>query len=1050
MPPHVPRKRLREESPVKSSPKRQQVAKGKGKPAASSARRKPTLYDDLDATATPESSKGGRSVLDVLGDSEEDSSLTDLSDGDFEDVPVGDGQNPGEANEPSDDDDNDDIEFEDVPAPKNTLAKAPTGFTDLQLTLDAGFGATTDPYGDKKGPTKREKKIRNVTHCIHVQYLLWHNAVRNSWLCDPEVQAIMMSHVPPRLWDEVDRWRRTSGLDAQPKAKPTPTKKPTPAKKTRGRGKAKKTEEKDSRDWGAAAERLEEGAVDMSHGDPLFRLMKSLVAWWRQRFRITAPGIRKWGYMHPERVGRLRKAWESEDHDQDRFGERVCGLEDFRRCAQNCTGSRDVGSQLFTALMRALGLEARMVANLQPLGFGWTKGEEADPEKDRPGVSTSKSSDEKSQESEKTKKGTKKGTKTAPKKATPSKTTSSRRASQKKTVIEVPDTDDELGLEHPDSDDDSIIELEVTPRKSAPSKKFDNDLEFPHYWTEVMSPVTKKYLPVDPIVKNIIGTNRELIESLEPRGGKADKAKEVMAYVVGFSQDGTAKDVTVRYLRKQLWPGRTKGARMPLEKVPVYNRHGKVKRHDHFDWFKSAMQGFVRGSRKHPLTEEDEAENTTDLTPAQPEKKEVKEGSETLAYYKQSKEFCLERHLKREEALLPGSKPVKTFKNKGKGGDISEEPVFSRKDVVNVKSAETWHKQGRAPKPGELPLKRVPYRAATTNRRREIAEAEAISGEKVLQGLYSLEQTDWIIPPPIKDGIIPKNDYGNIDLFAEHMCPEGAVHVPFRGAVKVCKRLGIDYAEAVVDFEFGNRMAVPVIQGVVIAEEHHDQVMEEIRKDEAERARKEDEKRRKEALRLWSKFIKGLRIVERIRQDYGHADDNVPVFQKHGGSKEAKEDQDESNKVDAEAMRVRDEEMAGGFFPEGHDEEEAGGFFAEGHEEEEAEPKRFTSGFFPVVDDEDGDENMDDALVVDHGGEDQPIAESAESAEGVEDVAEEASEPEPEPEPLLAPVKAKPRAKKATKAATRRSTRRRRKVVSESEEDDDEDEDFQDSDDDYV
>lgn len=279
------------------------------------------------------------------------------------------------------------------------------------------------------------------------------------------------------------------------------------------------------------------------------------------------------------------------------------------------------------------------------------------------------------------------------------------------------------------------------------------------------------------------------------------------------------------------------------------------------------------------------------------------------------------------------------------------------------------------------------------------------------------------------------------------MCPEGAVHVPFRGAVKVCKRLGIDYAEAVVDFEFGNRMAVPVIQGVVIAEEYHDQVMEEIRKDEAERARKEDEKRRKEALRLWSKFIKGLRIVERIRQDYGHVDDSVPVFQKHGGSKEAKEDRDESTKVDAEAMRVRDEEMAGGFFPEGHDEEEAGGFFAEGHEEEEAEPKRFTSGFFPVVDDEDGDENMDDALVVDHGGEVQPIAESA---EGVEDVAEEASEPEPEPEPLPAPVKAKPRAKKATKAATRRSTRRRRKVVSESEEDDDEDEDFQDSDDDYV
>ncbi|KAL0930544.1 rad4 family protein [Colletotrichum truncatum] len=1037
MPPHVPRKRLREESPAKSSPKRQQVAKGNGKPAAAaSARRKPTLYDDLDATATPESSKGGRSVLDVLADSDEDSSLTDLSDGDFEDVPVGDGQKAQQAQASSDeDDDNDDIEFEDVPAPRTTLAKATTTSGDLQLTLDAGFGTSmVDPYGDKKGPTKREKKVRNVTHCIHVQYLLWHNAIRNSWLCDPEVQAIMMSHVPPRLWDEVDRWRRACGLDAKPT--PTTSNKLKPTKKTPGKGKGKKPKDEDSRDWGSNAERLEEGVVDMSYGDPLFRLMKSLVAWWRQRFRVTAPGIRKWGYMHPERLGRLRKAWETEQHDQERFGERIRNIEEFRRCAQDCNGSRDVGSQLFTALIRALGLEARMVANLQPLGFGWTKLEEADPEKEKTVLATAKDPDEKKEETDKVKKSAK-STSTTKKAnqsrttATPSRSSTSRGASRKNVVIEVPDTDDELGLEHPDSDDDSIIELEVTPRKVATSKKFDKDLEFPHYWTEILSPVTKRYLAVDPIVKNVIGTNRELIESLEPRGGKADKAKEVMAYVIGFSQDGTAKDVTVRYLRKQLWPGRTKGTRMAPEKVPIYNRHGKVKRYDYFDWFKSAMHGFVRGSRKHPLTEEDEIEDSTELKPAQPEKKEIKEGSETLAYYKQSKEFCLERHLKREEALLPGAAPVKTFKSKGKGGEISEEPVYSRKSVVNVKSAETWHKQGRAPIPGEQPLKRVPYRAATTNRRREIAEAEAISGEKVLQGLYSFDQTEWIIPPPIKDGIIPKNEYGNIDLFAEHMCPEGAAHVPFRGAVKVCKRLKIDYAEAVVDFEFGHRMAVPVIQGVVIAEEYHDQVMEEIRKDEAERARKEDEKRRKEALRLWSKFLKGLRIVERIRQDYGHVDDSVPVFQKHSTVRDTnKKDDEEPSHLDAETMRMREEEMAGGFFPEGHD-------------EEEIEPKRFTSGFFPVVDEQDEDMDMGDALVVEHGAHKQAVAESGEGTVNEDEA------PSTKLGPLPAPVKATPRAKKATKAATRRSTRRRQKPVSESEDDEDE-QDFEDSDEDYV
>ncbi|KAG8416411.1 hypothetical protein J3458_006999 [Metarhizium acridum] len=487
--------------------------------------------------------------------------------------------------------------------------------------------------------------------------------------------------------------------------------------------------------------------------------------------------------------------------------------------------------------------------------------------------------------------------------------------------------------------------MQVTPKKSkTPVSKFDSDLEYPHYWAEVLSPVTNKYLSVDPIVKSLIATNREITEAFEPRGQKAEKARQVTAYIVGYSPDGTAKDVTVRYLKRQVVPGRTKGVRMPIEKVPIYNRHGKVKRYEEFDWFKSAMSGYRRGTKAYPITEIDDDEDSNDLKPARPEKKEVKEGEETLQYYKQSKEFVLERHLKREEALKRGALPVKKFKNKAKGVKAEEEDVYLRSDVLQVKSAETWHKQGRAPLAGEQPLKRVPYRAATTNRRREILEAEAATGQKALQGLYSYEQTDWIIPPPIKDGIIPKNEYGNIDLFVEHMLPEGAAHVPFRGAMKVCKRLKIDYAEAVVDFEFGHRMAVPVIQGVVIAEEFHDEVMAELEKDEAERRRKEDEKRRKAALGQWRKFIMGLRIVERIRQEYGEVDESVSVF---GHSK------DVASKPHAHAAAAtQDEDMAGGFLPEGYEEE---------HEEEQ----HHTSSFFPVGDDED-DAGDDGGLTIEH------------------------------------------------------------------------------------
>ncbi|KAK7417331.1 hypothetical protein QQX98_004608 [Neonectria punicea] len=660
--------------------------------------------------------------------------------------------------------------------------------------------------------------------------------------------------------------------------------------------------------------------------------------------------LRKWGYMALERLDRLTKAQKTEEHDPERFGEWINTLEDFRQLARSCEGSRDVGAQLFTALLRGLGIEARMVASLQTLGFGWNKLEDAEVEEEDKEPLTSENAKERKQSktTSKRKQSTNKSDKN-----TTAKTTRSTRAKKESSTVAQSDSD-ELGLEYKDTDDESVVELKVTPRKGpAPMKKYDNDMDFPHYWTEVLSPVTKTYLPVDVVVKNAIGTNRDIIESLEPRGAKADKARQVIAYVMGYSQDGTAKDVTVRYLKRNILPGRTKGVRMVSEKVPVYNRHGKVKRYEQFDWFKAATSGYRRGTRGYPITEIDEMEDTTDLKAAKPEKKEVKEGQETLQYYKQSKEFVLERHFKREEALKPGAVPVKVFKNKAKGGKMEDEDVFLRSDVVQVKSAETWHKQGRAPIQGEQPLKRVPYRAATTNRRREIMEAEAATGHKVLQGLFSMEQTDWIIPPPIKDGVIPKNEYGNIDLFAKHMCPEGAVHVPYRGTMRVCKKLQIDYAEAVVDFEFGHRMAVPVIQGVVIAEENYDMLMEELEKAEAERTRKEDEKRRKAALAQWRRFLMGMRIAEKIRQDYGEIDDQISVF---GHSRDALHVHPQPED--------HDEDMAGGFLPEGYEEE--------GEEETEG-PAHHASSFFPAVDE---DDEGDDGLLMEESAEMQEDGET--------------------------------------------------------------------------
>ncbi|KAF8856358.1 Rad4-domain-containing protein [Acephala macrosclerotiorum] len=627
--------------------------------------------------------------------------------------------------------------------------------------------------------------------------------------------------------------------------------------------------------------------------------------------------------------------------------------------------------------------------------------------------------------------------------------TSSKRASRGSGVKNAPTALSESEVEAgEDDDDDSVIDITPAKKGRKPNLPYDQDLKFPHYWTEVLSPVTNTYTPVDALVLKLVATGKESLEKFETRGSKSEKAKQVTAYIIGHSADGTAKDVTTRYLKRHVWPGRTKGNRYPVEKIAIRNRHGKVKRYEEYDWFKTVMSAYLRGTKKCPRTEIDDHEEVTDLKPVKPEKKEVEEGKETLQYYKSSPDFVLERHLKREEALLTTAKHVKMFPIKGKGETTTEEKVYLRKDVVNCKSQETWHKEGRAPKVGEDPLKRVPYRAATTNRRRELAEAENASGEKVLQGLYSWDQTDWIIPPPIENGIIPKNSFGNIDLYVDSMLPEGAVHLPMRGTVKICKRLNIDYAEAVTGFEFGHRMAVPVISGVVVAEEHYDSVMDEWHKDEAERVRKEDEKRQKAALGMWRKMLMGLRIIERVKGEYGDVAGDADTLNPFANTKKRKED------ADAEAQRrimdQRDEEMAGGFLPEGFNVEEA--------EERHA-------SFFPVVQegDDDDDEHGGGFVVEGHDEPSKPaglpyatpqslepatngIAQASEEDVDMQDAESEVEALAPKKRGRPAGSATKPKAKTPAKrgpklkASTSKTASKRKSTIRDSEQENDDDE----------
>jgi xeroderma pigmentosum group C-complementing protein len=132
--------------------------------------------------------------------------------------------------------------------------------------------------------------------------------------------------------------------------------------------------------------------------------------------------------------------------------------------------------------------------------------------------------------------------------------------------------------------------------------------------------------------------------------------------------------------------------------------------------------------------------------------------------------YVLERHLKREEVIQP----------KREIGRFRGEPVYRRASVLSCKTSENWMRIGRRVKDRQEPLKWVKQRAVTIQKRRAQELAMQESGESLQQGLYAQHQTEVYTPPPIQDGKIPMNSFGNIDLYAPTMLPAGAVHLACR------------------------------------------------------------------------------------------------------------------------------------------------------------------------------------------------------------------------------------------------------------------------------
>lgn len=123
-------------------------------------------------------------------------------------------------------------------------------------------------------------------------------------------------------------------------------------------------------------------------------------------------------------------------------------------------------------------------------------------------------------------------------------------------------------------------------------------------------------------------------------------------------------------------------------------------------------------------------------------------------------------------------------------------------------------------------------------------------------------------------------------------------------ASRAARILTVDYADAVTGFEFRGRHGTAIIKGIIAATEYKDAIEAVIEGFRDEQAQAEEEMRCLAALRMWKRFMVGLRIKERV--------DGYEMEGEEAALQPAEDGEDDSGMESEEYV----DDGGGGFFPE--------------------------------------------------------------------------------------------------------------------------------------
>ncbi|VEN46847.1 unnamed protein product [Callosobruchus maculatus] len=331
-------------------------------------------------------------------------------------------------------------------------------------------------------------------------------------------------------------------------------------------------------------------------------------------------------------------------------------------------------------------------------------------------------------------------------------------------------------------------------------------------WVEVFLEMEEKWITAD-VVKGQVHCVDEIYK----------RATHPVTYVVAWNNDNTLRDVTMRYC---------KNFSTVTRKLRVEPK-----------WWEETIQPF-KGKQTVRDKEEEDDLNRQQLDQPLPK---------SIAEYKNHPLYALKRHLLKFEAIYPPDiAPL---------GYIRGEAVYPRNSVYVCRSRDIWLKEAKVVKPGEKPYKIVKARPKWDKL------SNAVVTDQMLE-IFGIWQTMDYEPPTAENGIVPRNAFGNVELFKPCMLPKKTVHLRLPGLNRICKRMNIDCASAIVGFDFHCGGSVPTYDGFVVCEEYADQLIAAWELEQEDRELREKEKVEKRVYGNWKRLIKGLLIRERLNRKY--------------------------------------------------------------------------------------------------------------------------------------------------------------------------------------